>query len=237
MKYARSALFFTFLAVFVITAMLTFVGIMGIRPIPERYLNVLFSALIVEVVAAVVGLYRSTDWFGRQRTDSAVRLLEGGWWQMVRAGQTNAMSFIRIEYSGEEEQLVLTGESFSTEGARYASWWSIAASLNAASCELRYFWKGDHSKEDADFSGVGWVRFERRPGDQRASRGSGWFISGNLEESRIDARRKVEMVRATAEEVRGMDGANEQAKLQLVSTRYAAWRASPPAAALAGGSQ
>lgn len=237
MRYARPALFFTFLTVFAVTAVLTFVGIMGIRPIPDRYLNVLFTALIIEVVTAVIGLYKSTDWFGGQRTHSAIRWVQGGWWQMVRAGQTNALSYIRIEYSAEEEQLVLTGYAYSTEGASYANWWSIAASLNATSCELRYFWKGDHTAEDSDFSGVGWVRFERRADEDQAQRGSGWFITGNLEEGHFEAKRKVEMLRASAEDVTTMEGADAQAKVALARSRYLGWRPIPPAAAVAADSQ
>jgi hypothetical protein len=55
----ESTLFWIFIVIFSITAIVTLLGITGvIKNIKERYLNALFTALILEVVAAVVILFR-----------------------------------------------------------------------------------------------------------------------------------------------------------------------------------
>lgn len=55
-------LFWTFIGIFSITAIITLLGITGVlKSIKERYLNVLFTSLILEVVAAVLILFKSTD--------------------------------------------------------------------------------------------------------------------------------------------------------------------------------
>lgn len=55
-------LFWVFIAIFSITAIVTLLGITGvIKTIKERYLNALFGALILEVVAAVVLLFQQVS--------------------------------------------------------------------------------------------------------------------------------------------------------------------------------
>ena len=55
-------LFYTFIAIFGITAVITILGITGvIKTINKRYLNALFSALIIEVIGAVIGVFKSAD--------------------------------------------------------------------------------------------------------------------------------------------------------------------------------
>ncbi len=58
----KEALFWIFIAIFSITAIITLLGITGvIKTIKENYLNALFTALILEVVVAVVLLFRNAD--------------------------------------------------------------------------------------------------------------------------------------------------------------------------------
>ncbi|KAA3635327.1 MAG: hypothetical protein DWQ02_10060 [Bacteroidetes bacterium] len=58
----EKVLFWTFIGIFSITAIITLLGITGVlKSIKERYLNVLFTSLILEVVAAVLILFKSTD--------------------------------------------------------------------------------------------------------------------------------------------------------------------------------
>jgi hypothetical protein len=64
-------LFYTFLIVFGLTAVITILGILNVVTIGEFYLKGLFSALLIELVGAVVGIYRKTDFFNQ--TDSAMR--------------------------------------------------------------------------------------------------------------------------------------------------------------------
>jgi hypothetical protein len=227
MRYARPALFYTFLAVFVLTAVMTFVGLLGIYPIADRYLNVLFASLLGEVIAAVVGLYKAADWFGRGRVEGAVRSIQGGWWQRVRTGTENVLGYVTVDFSDEEQQLRLVGDAYSAAAEHYAHFWSISASLNAASMELWYFWKGDRTSVDNDFSGVGYLRYERRADAGLFDLATGWFTTGNLEKSQVEERRKVEMIRASAEEARTMEGGDPAAKRELIGSMITRLRLLP----------
>ena len=58
----KEALFWIFIAIFSLTAIITLLGITGvIKTIKDNYLNALFTALILEVIAAVVLLFQNTD--------------------------------------------------------------------------------------------------------------------------------------------------------------------------------
>lgn len=57
----KKALFYAFLAIFVATAAVTLLGITGVVAIDEFYLRGLFAALLLELVAVVIGLFR--NWF------------------------------------------------------------------------------------------------------------------------------------------------------------------------------
>jgi hypothetical protein len=61
----RRALFYTFLAIFVLTALVTLLGIMGVVRIEDFYLKGLFGALLLELVGAIIGLFRGTDFFAQ----------------------------------------------------------------------------------------------------------------------------------------------------------------------------
>jgi hypothetical protein len=59
----KKALFYTFLAVFSATALVTLFGIIGVLQIDREYLTKLFYALIVESIAPVIALFKRTEFF------------------------------------------------------------------------------------------------------------------------------------------------------------------------------
>jgi len=204
MKPARAALYYSVMAIFVATAAVTLLGVTGALTISEGYLDVLFTALVIELVAAVIGLFQATDWFGGGPVPPGIEAVQGDWWQLVRSEYENAVSFVQIGYSTPEYQLDLEGESFAADGTPYAHFYSVSGSVNAATLDLYYFWKGDHARSDDDFSGVGFVHFSSSMKEGRVDRGTGWFTSGNIDRVDVTARRKVEMRRASAEETEAM---------------------------------
>lgn len=214
MKNARALLFYSVVGVFIATAILTLLGISGVVAIEERFLQVLFTILVVELVAAVIGLFKATDWFGGERGSKP---FEGGWWQLVRAdADANVMAFLHLDYSEERQQLLLEGRAFTAEGESHSRFWSVSASLNASTGELHYFWTGDHEESDEDFSGVGYIRF--------ASPDSavGWFTAGNLDDLRVTARRKVEYWRASDAESTTMRSKDDpEERRRLAASAYA----------------
>jgi hypothetical protein len=131
---------------------------------------------------------------------------------------------VRIGYSDDQQQVVLAGDSFSATGGEYARWWSVAAALNAATCQLHYFWQGDHATESGNYSGVGWIAFEDTEGRAPASRAAAWFTSGNLDTLSVTFRHKAEMRRASADETRTMTSSDVAANRKLAAEVYAAWR-------------
>lgn len=59
----KEVLFYVFLAIFVATAIITILGVIRKVDIKPNHLNVLFSALIIELVGSVIGLYKVTNFF------------------------------------------------------------------------------------------------------------------------------------------------------------------------------
>lgn len=62
----RRALFYAFLAIFVATAVVTLLGIIGVVAIDDFYLKGLFGALLLELVGAIIGLFKGTDFFAQE---------------------------------------------------------------------------------------------------------------------------------------------------------------------------
>lgn len=100
----KVALFSVFLLVFVVTAGVTLAGITKLVDIEERFLWALFSALLLELVAGVVTLFNSADFFGTRpptelesaaRTDSdALEARAGSLVRKVREGSTDLRSML-----------------------------------------------------------------------------------------------------------------------------------------------
>lgn len=59
----KKALFYTFLAVFSATALVTLLGLVGVLQIDEAYLTKLFYALIVESITPVIALFKKVEFF------------------------------------------------------------------------------------------------------------------------------------------------------------------------------
>ena len=222
MRYGREILFFSVIGIFIASAAVTLLGVVGWMRIEPEYLKGLYGLLMIELGAAVLGLFKSTDWFGSRDTPPlGTEAIKGPWWQFLHHSQDsgdNALGSIRIDYSSTEHQLAINGEAYTAAGSPFAKFWSVSASLNPAKLELYYFWKGDHESEEEDFSGVGYMRFERESGKRSASRGTGWFTSGNIERAKVTGRRKVELQRMSREDAKIMLSEDVQARMRLVSS-------------------
>jgi len=62
----ESALFYVVLILFAITGIVTILGLVQKVMIEKKYLNALFSALILELIAAVLYLFSNTEFFDRE---------------------------------------------------------------------------------------------------------------------------------------------------------------------------
>ncbi len=59
----QSILFWIFIAIFALSAVITLLGITNVLKIRDKYLNALFTALILEVIAVVVLLFKNSEYF------------------------------------------------------------------------------------------------------------------------------------------------------------------------------
>jgi len=224
MRINRAVLFYSVIGIFVATAVLTLMGLIGKVSIAEQYLKPLFTTLIIQLVAVVIGLFKMTDWFGTEWEPWVGELVIGEWWQYVRLGEENVLAFLEISHSKKEQMLKFKGRAFTSEGDFHSIFWSSAVSMNAATLELHYFWAGDHTHEDDDFSGVGYIRFTNTKESKVADEGTGWFTRGDLDRVDVVDRKKAEYRRAKAEESQVMRSGNDsQASKDLVASVYSQW--------------
>jgi hypothetical protein len=70
----QAFLFYSFMAIFIVTAIVTLLGVTGAVTIPTTQLNMLLGAFLVELAGAVVTLYRRTDFFERPADNLATSL-------------------------------------------------------------------------------------------------------------------------------------------------------------------
>jgi len=59
----KKHLFYTFLVIFVATAIVTLLGVTGVVRVPSGYLTALITAFLVESAGAVVAIFRGADFF------------------------------------------------------------------------------------------------------------------------------------------------------------------------------
>lgn len=65
----KKHLFYTFLGIFVATAIVTLLGITKVLIIDDKYLMPLVTALLIELVGAVVAMYKGTNFFDDENKD------------------------------------------------------------------------------------------------------------------------------------------------------------------------
>lgn len=74
----KKALFYTFLGVFIATAIVTLLGITNLLQVKDGYLGPLFTALLIELIGSVVGLYRATKFFDEAKIEVVEAFTPGG---------------------------------------------------------------------------------------------------------------------------------------------------------------
>jgi hypothetical protein len=62
------ALYYTFLIIFAVTAVVTLLGVVGVVAIKDTHLTLLLSAFLIELAVAVVSLFKRTEFFSKEET-------------------------------------------------------------------------------------------------------------------------------------------------------------------------
>ena len=68
----KQHLFYTFLGIFIVTAIVTLLGITKVIIIDDKYLTPLFTALIIELVGTVIAMYRGVNFFDENEMNQKV---------------------------------------------------------------------------------------------------------------------------------------------------------------------
>jgi len=69
-------LFYTFLSIFVVTTIITLLGVIGVLRISQGHLTMLLSAFLVELAGALVALFRRTEFFAEDEHTREIMALK-----------------------------------------------------------------------------------------------------------------------------------------------------------------
>jgi SAM-dependent methyltransferase len=113
----KKHLFYTFLSVFLVTALITILGVTKTIVIEEFYLKGLFGALIIELIGALVGLFKNTDFFPEDKirdksiqtssSNSSTQSIA----ESTEIGRGGYMRRIAEEIAGAKEEIIFTSRT------------------------------------------------------------------------------------------------------------------------------
>jgi len=169
---------------------------------------------------------KSIDQKLRQAIASEGRLarIEGAWWQYSlterSAREPSALSLLRIA-RGRDGALELSGRSWREDGALSARYWSEASKAKREPEGLFYYWRGERPLDpDAPrLHGTGEIGLET------ADRAAGCFTTLSETQPEVNARTSGVYLRAEADDVAIMDGADDRKRARLIADRLKRWKA------------
>ena len=225
----KKAVFWVFLGLFLATAVITLLGLIGWVTIKDGYLNSLFTLLIVELISTVIAWARNAEIFEEgPRPDEVC----GHWWELIYNHAAIAISHVEIRHISKHRALSLNAKGYGFDGNEVAEWESEIAGLkeNGGKLELWYIWKGkEHPNDDAQkqkdfcaYSGVGYLAFNAAKG--RPSEGSGWFTSGDIvHHQKIVAKQDAYLRRLTVDEEKSIPAGADHPAIEHALKVYSAW--------------
>jgi hypothetical protein len=228
----KIAVFGAVLFAFLGTVVVTLLGLAGVLPVAQRYLDKLIYAVLVEAAVAFIALFKATDFFGpRAEATAAAKRITGRWWEMVHNHPEISTNCVTISYSESRGRIEMEAEAFRHVGGRVAKWKSTGTFLTTNDgIALGYFWKGDELDHIEDrFTGVGWLEFSVPEGRGKVMEGSGWFTTGDMEAGKVLSRCKIELIRVDDKDLSVMEGRDTDAKAALAGKQYAKWHGVPRA--------
>ncbi len=222
----KNTLFYTFLAIFGLTGIVTLLGITGLIPLDASVRDILVKILLVEVVTAVVLLYKSANFFTKTPEQNAKEIV-GYWWELIHNKEYHvAASFTKISFSKNEQLLKVGGDGYNESFKQTARWDSAPAIYNANNNSLLYYWQGFRFGENLGkkFSGVGVLNFTSASENGLFHSAIGWYSTGNIEEGKAEINNYMEFVRATKEEVETMTNGTFEQKHEMFKNLLKNWR-------------
>ncbi len=160
--------------------------------------------------------------------EGRVSRLEGLWWQFSLTERSlrepSAVSLLRISRE-RDGTLELAGRSWQEDGNLSARYWSEAIKERKESSSLFYYWKGERPLDPNApvLDGTGEIRLES------ADRASGYFTTHTETHPRVNARTAGVYWRAEPEDMRILDGRDDEKRGELITERLRQWKATTKA--------
>jgi hypothetical protein len=161
----------------------------------------------------------------RKAIESEGRLarIEGLWWQfsLTERGplEPSALGLLRIS-RGRDGGLELAGRAWREDGSLSARYASEAAKERKEPAGIFYYWRGERPRDPnaPQLEGTGEIRLES---DDRAA---GYWTTRADAQPPVHARTSGVYVRADPEDLRTLDGPDDQKRAELLAERLRSWR-------------
>lgn len=155
--------------------------------------------------------------------EGRVAHIAGLWWQfsLTERGprEPSAVSLLRIARD-RNGALEVSGRSWQEDGSVSARYWSEAVKEKSEPSGIFYYWKGERPRDPGapQLYGTGEIRLES------ADRATGYFITRADTRPKVDTRTSGVYQRADAEDLRILDGNDDQQRANLIAERLKHWK-------------
>jgi hypothetical protein len=149
--------------------------------------------------------------------------IEGLWWQFSLTERSikepSAVSFLRISRD-KDGALEVAGRSWQEDGSLSARYWSEAAKERKDPPGVFYYWKGERPRHPnaPQLYGTGEIRIES------ADRAAGYFTTRSDAHPKVNTRTSGVYLRADPEDMRILDGRDDQQRAELIAERLRNWK-------------
>jgi hypothetical protein len=156
-------------------------------------------------------------------SENRVARIEGYWWQFSLTERSlrepSAVSLLRISRE-RDGTLEVTGRSWQEDGSLSARYWSEASKEKKDPPGIFYCWKGERPRHPnaPQLDGTGEIRIES------PDRAAGYFTTRSDVNPKINARTSGVYLRADPEDMRILDGRDDEQRGALITQRLKHWR-------------
>jgi hypothetical protein len=150
--------------------------------------------------------------------------LEGDWWQhsltMRSDREPSAVSLLRVSRD-REGGLEVSGRAWQEDGTLSARYWSEASKERRDPPSILYFWKGERPRHPnaPQLEGTGEIRLES------PDRAQGYWTTRSDSDPQLRERTSGVYLRADPDDMRILDAADADARLELITRRLREWKA------------
>jgi hypothetical protein len=149
--------------------------------------------------------------------------IEGLWWQFSlterTAGEPSAISLLRISRD-RDGALDVSGRAWQEDGTLSSRYWSEAAKAKKDPPGVFYFWRGERPRHPnaPQLNGTGEIRVES------IDRAAGYWTTHSDTDPNVNARTSGVYLRADAEDLRILEGRDDQKRADLITERLKHWK-------------